>query len=112
MSSQEKILVRVRSALAHLPNVSEKKMFGKLAFMVNNKLCIAVGKEEIMCRIDPSLHDSSITKKGCKPVVMRGKEMKGYVYINNLYLLKENEVEYWIDLCLEINKKIAKQLLP
>lgn len=107
MTSQEKILLIARSAFKNLPNVSEKKMFGKIAFMVNNKLCIAVGNEEIMCRIDPSLHDSSIIKKECEPVIMKGKEMKGYVYINHQYLYKKNAVEYWIDLCLKYNKKIA-----
>ena len=107
MIAQEQILIIVRSAFADLPNVSEKKMFGKLAFMVNDKLCIAVGKENVMCRIDPSLHDDSILKKGCKPVIMKGREMKGYVYIKNSFLQEEKAIEYWVDLCLEYNRMIA-----
>ena len=107
MTSQENILVIVRSALAFPPIVREKKMFGKLAFMVNDKLCIAVGKEEIMCRIDPCLHATLINKKECQPVTMKGREMKGYVYIKNTYLQEEKEIQYWMDLCLEYNKTIS-----
>lgn len=107
MTAQENILVSVRSALAHLPNVIEKKMFGKLAFMVNDKLCIAVGKKEILCRVAPSAHDTTIYKTECSPVIMRGREMKGYVYIKNSHLQKDKEVERWINLCLEYNRTLS-----
>ena len=66
MSYDSQLISKVRDRLQSLPNVSEKKMFGKLAFMVNDKLCIAVGKEDIMCRINPSLHDASLEKKEYK----------------------------------------------
>lgn len=42
MAFNEKITGRVRAALAHLPDVEEKKMFGSLAFMVNGKMAVAV----------------------------------------------------------------------
>ena len=83
-------------------------MFGKIAFMVNDKLCIAVGKDEIMCRIDPSIHVSAIMKEGCEPVIMKGKEMSGYVYIKNTFLEEERQCTYWINLCLEYNRIITR----
>ena len=107
MTSQENILVIVRSVLAPLPIVREKKMFGKRAFMVNDKLCIAIGKEEIMCRINPGLHASLLDRKECEPVIMKGREMKGYVYIKNTYLQEAKEIQYWMDICLEYNKTIS-----
>lgn len=104
MISPEKILKSIRSALSPLSNVREKKMFGKLAFMVNDKLCIAVGDEEIMCRVDPTFNPLVIHKTYCKPVIMRGKEMKGYFYIKNRYLKSDEERKFWITLCLDYNK--------
>lgn len=76
--------------------------------MVNDKLCIAVGKDEIMCRIDPSLHATSTGKIECEPVIMKGRDMKGYVYIKNSFFKKEKEIAYWLDLCLEYNRIITK----
>jgi len=47
---------RIKTALAYVPHVEEKQMFGGIAFMVNRKMCISVGWDRIMCRIDPALH--------------------------------------------------------
>ena len=107
MTNEERLLLTTRSSLAHLPDVVEKKMFGKQAFMIKGKLCIALGKEEIMCRIDPALNTSSLDDKECKPVIMRGREMKGYVYVKNEYLQTEEKIDFWINLCLEFNKTIT-----
>ena len=49
MAYNENIANRIREALAHLPKVEEKKMFGGLAFMVNNKMLVAAGTDRIMC---------------------------------------------------------------
>lgn len=107
MSSSENIIEQVRSAFSHISNVKEKKMFGKLAFMVNDKLCIAVGKEEMMCRVDPALQVMTKFKTPSETVIMRGKKMKGYVRIKNSDLQSDSEVQYWIKLCLEYNEKIT-----
>lgn len=64
-------------------------------------------KEEILCRVDPSSHDTYLHKTECRPVIMRGKEMKGYVYIKNSYLQEEKEVERWLDRCLEYNRTLS-----
>src|SRR5690349_12299859 len=60
------LLERARSALAHLPRVEEKRMFGGVTFMVNGKMCISVGKERIMCRIDPELHERLVDEKNVR----------------------------------------------
>ncbi len=60
MAFNEKIANRIREALSHLHTVKEKKMFGGLAFMVDNKMCITAGADRIMCRIDPGIHWEAI----------------------------------------------------
>ena len=52
MPYSESLANRVREALMDLPNVYEKKMFGGLTFMVNDKMCIGIRNEEIKCRIE------------------------------------------------------------
>jgi hypothetical protein len=52
MPYSEKLVDRIRIALIHVPKVEEKKMFRGVTFMVDNKMCISVGPERIMCRID------------------------------------------------------------
>ncbi len=74
---------RVRDALASVPSVEEKKMFRGVTFMVEGKMCISVGDDELLCRIDPALHEELIEKSGCRGVIMNGREYKGYVLVGN-----------------------------
>jgi TfoX/Sxy family transcriptional regulator of competence genes len=105
MAYNEKLTNKMRKALAHLPNVEEKRMFRGIAFMVDGKLCISVGDNEIMCRIDPELHELSVKKNGCRSVIMKGREYKGYVYVNEEGMKTKKDFDYWIGLALEFNKK-------
>lgn len=108
MAYDEELADRIRKALAHLPNVKEKKMFGGLAFMVDNKMCITTaGPDRIMCRIDPAIHNEASKRKGCSTVIMRGREYKGYVHVNKDSIKNKKDFDYWVGLALDYNK-IAK----
>ena len=104
MAYNEQLTERIRKALAHLPNVEEKKMFRGVTFMVNNKMCISAGDDKIMCRIDPSLHEEALKRKGTETVKMRGREYKGYVYVNEEAIRSKKDLDHWISLALEFNK--------
>ena len=103
MAYNEKLTARIREALAHLPNVAEKRMFRGVTFMVNDKMCITAGDNKIMCRIDPSIHEEALKRKGCEAVKMKGREYKGYVYINEEGIKTKKDLDYWIRLALEFN---------
>ena len=108
MAYNEKLADRTREliSLTH-KNIEEKKMFGGLCFMVNDKMCIGVESERIMVRLDPAKYDEVMEKDGCKPMDFTGKVMKGYVFVDADVLNTKKKLEYWIDLALEYNK-IAK----
>lgn len=107
MAHNEKMTARLREVLDAVRGVKEKQMFRGTAFMVNGKLCMSTGNDELMCRIDPSLHDELIQKNGCRTMVMKGKELKGYVYVHEDAFRSKRELVFWVNLCLEFNK-IAK----
>ena len=64
MAYDEKLADRIREKMAEVPGVEEKHMFGGIAFMVNNKMCVGIIKDEMMCRIDPAIHDEQVEKRG------------------------------------------------
>jgi TfoX/Sxy family transcriptional regulator of competence genes len=104
MAYNEKLTARIREALAHLPKVEEKRMFRGVTFMVNDKMCISAGDNKIMCRIDPAIHEEIIKRKGCETVKMKGREYKGYVYINEEGIKTKKDLDYWIQLALGFNR--------
>jgi TfoX/Sxy family transcriptional regulator of competence genes len=85
--------------------VDEKKLFGSIAFMVAGKMCVTVGHDRLMCRIDPSLHQEAINRKGARTVKMKGREYKGYVYVDKDGLRSPRQLDYWLKLSLDFNKR-------
>jgi TfoX/Sxy family transcriptional regulator of competence genes len=110
MAYNEKLTQRVRELLAHTPNVEEKKMFGSVGFIINGKLCIGVGDHvdhNMMVRVGPEEYEQALRKKGALPAIMRGREMKGYVFLVNEAFETEKDLKYWVDLALQFNRKLG-----
>ena len=108
MSFNERLADRTREIIAFThKNVEEKKMFGGLCFIVNDKMCVGVEKDRLMVRIDPDKYDEVMEKEGCRPMDFTGKIMKGFVFVDEGALNTKKKMEYWVKLALEYNK-IAK----
>jgi len=105
MALNQKLTERVREVLAHVMNVEEKKMFSGIAFMVNEKLCIAVRGDNIMLRINPAIHDDLIEQPGCSSMIMKGKDLDGYVVVDESVLNTQKQLSYWVQLALDYNPK-------
>jgi TfoX/Sxy family transcriptional regulator of competence genes len=106
MAYDEKLADRVREIIAvHHKKVTEKKMFGGLCFMVNDKMCVGVEKERLMVRFDPEKTEEVMEKEGCKPMDFTGRVMKGYAFVDIDALSTKKKLEYWMNLALEYNKK-------
>lgn len=105
MPYSEKLANRIRERLAALPNVEEKEMMGGLTFMYNDKMCLGIIKDELMCRIDPELHEIAISKTGCRTMDFTNRPMKGYIMVADSGMKTKMDFDYWIDLALDFNKK-------
>lgn len=105
MAYNETLANRIRERLAELPNIEEKEMMGGLTFMYNNKMCVGIIKDEMMCRIDHDIYELCLEKHGCRPMDFTGKPMKGYILIEETGMANQQDFEYWIGLALEFNKK-------
>ncbi len=105
MAYNELLAGRIREALTHLTDVEEKRMFRGITFMVNGKMCVSVGRDEMMCRIDPALHDSVVEQNGCREMIHGGKVMKGFVYVQEDELKTKKQLTYWIKLALDFNSR-------
>src|SRR5690606_32587110 len=86
-------------------NIEEKKMFSGLAFMVNGKMCVNIVGQNIMCRFDPALTETLTARKGFQPMIMKGRELKGYCIVEPIGTEARTDFEFWINLCLDFNGK-------
>jgi len=105
MAYNEILANRIREALQDLPIIEEKEMMGGLTFMVNDKMCVGIIKDEMMCRIDPNFHETAIEKTGCRTMDFTKRPMKGYVMVDDTGMKTKKEFDYWINLSLDFNSK-------
>jgi TfoX/Sxy family transcriptional regulator of competence genes len=106
MAYNEKLADRVREIIAETHDrVEEKKMFGGLCFMVNDKMCLGVEQERIMVRLDPEVYEQALEKEGCTPMDFTGKVMKGYVFVDAAVLNTTKKLDHWVQLALDFNKR-------
>ena len=105
MAYNEKLANRIRERLEELPIIEEKEMMGGLTFMVDSKMCVGIIKDELMCRIEPAIHETEIEKQGCRTMDFTKRPMKGYVMIDDTGMKTKKDFDYWIDLSLAFNKQ-------
>jgi TfoX/Sxy family transcriptional regulator of competence genes len=105
MAYNEVLANRIREKLEDIPDLVEKRMMGGLTFMIDDKMCVGVLKDELMCRIDPDEVDQAVEKRGCRQMDFTGKPMKSYVLIDETGYNSKKDFDYWIDLALEFNPR-------
>ncbi len=105
MAVDEKLADRVREIIAiNHKKVKEKRMFGGLCFMVNDKMCVCTREGRIMVRVDPDKFEIFLEKEGCEPMNFNGRTMRGFVYVNERVLQTKKQLDYWVQLALAFNK--------
>ncbi len=111
MAYNEKLADRVREALAAEKKLEEKKMFRGVCFMVNDKMCICVNDNELLCRVGPDAYETALEHNGCRPMINNGRTMMGYVYVSEEVIKAKKDFMYWVQLCVAFNKeaKAAKK---
>jgi TfoX/Sxy family transcriptional regulator of competence genes len=105
MAYNEKLADRIRERLAHVKNVEEKPMMGGLTFMLNDKMCVGIMKDAMMCRIDPELREEALSRPGSRIMEFTGRPMKGFILVDDSGMRSKKDFDYWIELCLDFNKR-------
>lgn len=81
----------------------EKKMMGGLCYMVDDKMCVGIIKNELMARVGPAAYESCLEENGCNEMKFTGKALKGYVLVEADTIDKEDELHRYIELALKFN---------
>jgi hypothetical protein len=86
---------RVRERLIAAAGVSEKKMFGGLAFLTFGNMTVGVHGDDLIARIDPGTTDAALTEPGVRPFDITGRPMRGWIMVAGKEL-GDDALEEWI----------------
>jgi TfoX/Sxy family transcriptional regulator of competence genes len=109
MAYDEELAGRIRQLIASDPELTEKKMFGGLAFLIRGNMAIAASSEgDAMVRVDPAHSDALVATTKARLVNMRGRDMPGWLRVSSDDLRTDDQLASWV----EIATGYARSLPP
>jgi TfoX/Sxy family transcriptional regulator of competence genes len=96
MAYDDELAQRVRDRMTAVAGVSEKKMFGGLAFLTFGNMTVGVHGDDLIVRIDPETMDAALAEPGVRPFDMTGRPMRGWILVASDGL-SDDVLEHWID---------------
>lgn len=96
MPYDEGLAERVRAVVQRRQGITERKMFGGLAFMSNGHMFVGVLGATLMARVAPSEYEQALAEPHVRKMDFTGKPMKGYVFIEPDGLGSDEALDYWV----------------
>ena len=110
MAYDEFIADRIRGSFRdHNTSFYEKRMFGGLCFMVDDKICCGIHFDKkkntdlLMARIGEDATEEALKRTGSHPMDFTGRSLKGYVFVTTDGFDSDEDLDHWISLCVAFN---------
>ena len=99
MAYDEALAERIRQLLDGEPGLTEQKMFGGLAFLIGGNMAVAAsGQGGLLVLVDPDEGEKLVAKGPARPMEMRGREMTGWLRIDDADVKTKRQLERWVNL--------------
>lgn len=109
MAYDDLLARRIREAVLGERGLSEKRMFGGLAFLVDGRLAVsASGRGGMLVRIDPSRAESLTRDPHVSRFEMRGREMDGWLHVDEEVLIDDDTLRRWVDTGVSYARSVAQ----
>ena len=95
MAYDEHLAARVRALLDDRDDVSERKMFGGLTFLVGGNMCCGVNKDELIVRLDPEREDEALSRPNARAMDFTGRHMPGFITVRSEGL-GDDQLDGWV----------------
>lgn len=92
---------RIRAALKGRPGISEREMFGGIAFLMNGYMFVGIADSSLMARVGPDRYPHALSMRHVREMDFTGRPMKGYVFVSPEALRSGTELKTWISWCTE-----------
>ncbi len=97
MAFDEALADRVRDVLAARPELSERRMFGGIAFMVGGNMAVGIVGEDLMVRLDPTDAERALAEPHVRPMDFTGRPAKNMVYVGPEGVASEESLAEWVE---------------
>ena len=106
MAYDEGVAQRLRESLGGVPDLTEKKMFGGLAFLVAGNMCVGVMGEELIARVGPAAYASAVELPGAHSFDFTSRPMAGWVMVRPEGFEDDAALGDWVGRSLEFARSL------
>jgi TfoX/Sxy family transcriptional regulator of competence genes len=99
--TKDELIAAVRQALAGIRGVSEKRMFGGVAFFLHGNMVAGTASGALLLRVGKVGETAALSKPHTRPMEMRGRRMGGYIYVDTAALTDSKNLKRWLDRALD-----------
>jgi len=96
MAYDEELAARAKEIIEEFAEPREQKMFGGIAYMVNDHMCVGVMEEDLLIRLGGDGAHAALKNRHVRPMEMGGKEMKNFLVVSPEGVRKEKDLRGWI----------------
>ena len=100
---------RVREVLSGRPGITERQMFGGIAFLVDGKMFVGIRNASLMARVGSERHPDALTMPNVRVMDFTGRPMKGYVYVDPPAIASEQDLKAWVHWCVEYVARLPRK---
>jgi TfoX/Sxy family transcriptional regulator of competence genes len=97
MAYDEGLTERIRQRLNTDPDVTEKRMFGGIAFLLRGNMAVGVSGDDLMVRVGPDNSEAALARPGTRVFDMTGRPMRGWILVAGTALTEDDALDEWID---------------
>jgi TfoX/Sxy family transcriptional regulator of competence genes len=94
----EGLAERIRSVLDEQQGVSERRMFGGIAFLVKGHMSVGIVQDKLMIRVGPETYDRVLRERHARRMDFTGRPMKGFIYVVPAGYESDADLERWVSL--------------
>ena len=110
MAYDEDLADRIRELIADEADLTERKMFGGLAFLIGGHMAVAAsGQGGVLVRVDPAESDALVATTSARPMEMRGRQMQGWLRVDPEDLRTKRSLAKWVELGTTYARSPARQ---
>jgi TfoX/Sxy family transcriptional regulator of competence genes len=93
----EQLAERIRTVLRARPGVTERRMFGGIAFMIGGNMACGVIRDDLMVRVGPDAHEEALARPHAREMDFVGRPMRGMVYVAPAGVAEDAELARWVE---------------
>lgn len=109
MAYDEKLADRIRKVLARRKGLTEKKMFGGIAFMLRGKMCCGVVKDDLVVRVGPKHYHKALAQPHGRPMDFTGRPLTGFVFVDPIGYKTDKALVKWVKQAVEFAMTLPRK---